>query len=562
MAKSLFASPRYREIIKVLIKHGFGFLLAQLGLRNFGPFARIFSLYGKEEPESPLTQPKHLRAALEELGTTFIKFGQILSTRADLLPEPYIEELAKLQSSVPPFSFDEVRQELDRELGEDWPLLFAHFEETPFAAASIGQVHRATLHNGEPIVVKVQRPGIEKTVKEDLAILEHLARLAQQRLRLGKVVDFPGLVREFGYTLMRELNYKREGKNADRFRRHFASRSSLYIPKVYWELTTKRVLTLEEIRGFRIDEVDRLLEAGLNVKQIARECALNVVKMIFEDGFYHADPHPGNFLIQPDGSIALLDFGLVGELDEENRLQMIALYLALLKRNEKEIAQILTHLDEDHPPVRQEELEQDIEWFLERHFHETLAEIHLSLALQDLLDIIYRHRIRVSSHLSLLAKTLIMCEGIGRHLDPEFNLTLVMSEYAPRLYLQKLRAEHPGRKMKRSAMELISLSADAPQLLHSLLRKANSGRFDVRAQLHNTEPLLRELNRMVNRLAISVLTSAFIIGLALLLLVYHPASGTGMGNRIAEWLFIIGFFISIAFGGYVVASIWRSNRSR
>lgn len=532
-------------------------MIAQLGLDHLIPYHRP----GQREQE-PYTQPQHLRSALEELGTTFIKLGQILSTRADLLPEAYVRELSKLQSSVPPIPFSKVKQQLDKELGETWPSWFSYFEETPLASASVGQVHRAVLQSGEHIVVKIQRPSIEETIKEDLEILEHLAELAQHRLRLGKMIDFPELVRNFGTSLFNELDYRREGKHADRFRNNFYPEKKLHIPKIHWEFTTKRVLAMEELEGYRIDDVEQLKKAHINTQILAKDCASALIKMIFEDGFFHADPHPGNFYVTRNGTIGLIDFGLVGELDEETRSHLIAMFIALAKNKAGDIAATLINLGPDNDHVRHEVLKRDIQILLDKHIRENLTEIDTALAMQDLLQIIYRHKLHISSHLSLLAKTIIMCEGIGRKLDPEFNLTGLLSSYAPRLYIQQWRSQHIRKKMKQSMADLFRLSSEGPRLFHTLLKKANRNELEIQINVQKAEPFVKEMNQMVNRLSLSILTSAHIIGLALLLLIFHPESNSGGPSGFMGWLFSIGFVISLIFGGYVLFSIFRSSRKR
>ncbi len=552
-----FYSKRYREILTILVKHGFGFLVVKLGLNRLIPFHRGF--FGHQIQDIPYTQPHHLRAAFEELGTTFIKLGQILSTRSDLLPPAYIEDLAKLQSSVPSLPFNEMKKCIEKEFGENWRDLFSHFEETPLASASIGQVYRAVLKSGEPVIVKVQRPDIENKVKEDLKIILHIAKLAQKRLRLGEVVDFPDLVEQFGTALLKELDYQLEGKNSEHFQRNFRGDKKLYLPKVYWNLTTKRIITMEEIYGYSVDDAAALKNAAIDVKQLARNCAEILIKMIFEDGFFHGDLHPGNIFIKRDDTLALIDFGLVGELDEESRSQMVNLFLALSKKNESKIADVLINLGSENHHVHYEKLKRDLKEFLDQNLQGTLSEINMGQAMESLLEIIYKNKIHVPGHFSLLAKTIMMSEGIGRRLDPEFNLVEFMSDYAPRLYFQKLRTEQK-RIVKKTAKDVLNLSMEAPGMMLNILRKVNDSQLEVQMNVQKTESLLSEFNKMFNRLALSILTSAMMISLALVMLIYHPKSSGVTFNL--GWLFTIGFVLSILFGGYVLFSIWRSGKRK
>ncbi|MBC7252052.1 MAG: hypothetical protein H5T62_17460, partial [Anaerolineae bacterium] len=284
---------RYREIIYVLVKYGFGELVDQLDLASYLPLSRRWGR--REVAEKPhLTTPERVRLAIEELGPTFIKLGQIMSTRPDLIPPPYLAELEKLQDTVPPAPWQVVKGELEGELGAPLEQVFVSFETMPVAAASLAQVYCATLPGGEEVVVKVQRPNIERVIETDLEIFFDLARLLQERTPLGELYDLPEIAEDFAFTLRAEMDYRREGYNAERFRRNFAHEPYLYIPRVYWDYTTRRVIVFERIRGIKIDDVQALDAAGLDRHQIALNCARMIVKEILEDGFFHADPHPGN----------------------------------------------------------------------------------------------------------------------------------------------------------------------------------------------------------------------------------------------------------------------------
>ncbi|WP_135553729.1 ABC1 kinase family protein [Paenibacillus cymbidii] len=553
MTKVRIYSKRYREIAKVLFKHGFGLLINRLGLSQLVPVHGDNARH--TTTEESLTQPRHLREAFEELGTTFIKMGQILSTRSDLLPSAYIEELSKLQSSVPALDFDVIAAHMAEEYGEGWQSLFAAFDETPLASASIAQVYRAVLITGERVIVKVQRPGIEHKIREDLEIIGEIARLAQNRLRLGKVVDIPDLVQQFGISLLKELDYKQEANNMERFRENFRGSSKLYIPKVYLELMTKRIIVMEEIEGYHVHDAAAMTEAGINTPLLAQNCAEVLLKMIFEDGLFHADLHPGNVFIQRDGTLALIDFGLVGEVDEESRSKLVSLFLAISKRDEDQISEILISLDNEQNQATRGKLSREIHDFLELHLRGTLKEIDMSRAIQNLLQLLYRNQIHVPGQFALLAKTIMMGEEIGKRLDPEFNLTEFISVQTPRLYLRKLRSGRKG-KLKQTAFDWLTLSSEAPHLLLKALKKVSADDLEVQINMEQVKPIIREVNKMFNRLALSILTSAILISLALVLLVYRPVAMTSNFG----WLFAIGFAVAIIFGIAIMIFIWRSNK--
>jgi ubiquinone biosynthesis protein len=328
---SLLAVPdlhfrRYRQIAEVLTRHGLRWLRDASGLRRFRPLR--FDLGENEQIESP-TSAERIRLALEELGATFIKLGQFLSTRADLLPPEYQTELAKLQDSALPFDSKTAKETVEAELGQPTSALFASFDLKPLAAASIGQAHAATLLDGAEVVVKVRRPGVVEQVEEDLEILQNLASAMSRHWEFAALYDVEGLAQEFAHTLRSELNYLQEARNAESFARNFAGDPKVHIPRVFWEMTTSRVLTLERIRGVKVSDLDSLETNGIDRRALAERGAEIILKMVFEDGFFHADLHPGNFFIETDGRFGLIDFGLAGSVDERSQERLAGLLLAL-----------------------------------------------------------------------------------------------------------------------------------------------------------------------------------------------------------------------------------------
>ena len=311
---------RYRQIAEVLTRHGLGFIVGVAGLSRWIPFHH--GVLGHERRDEPYTTPEHLRIALEELGPTFIKLGQLLSTRTDIIPAEYLRELAKLQDAAPAVPLATIRALIEQELGAPPDDVFASFDSTPLACASIGQAHLATMHDGGQVVVKVRRPDINAIIETDLGILQSLANRASRRWAAAANYNLPGLVSEFAVSLRRELDYQTEGRNAERFASNFAESPDVHVPRVYWATTTSRVLTLERIVGIKVDDLDGLVRARVDRRALATKAAGVAVSMVFEHGFFHADPHPGNLFIEPDGRIGLIDFGMVGELDDGLRHQL------------------------------------------------------------------------------------------------------------------------------------------------------------------------------------------------------------------------------------------------
>lgn len=544
---------RYRQTIHVLVKRGFGYFLVELGLGKLIPLHK--GIMGHEPQDHAYTKPEHLRLAFEELGTTFIKLGQILSTRADLLPPEYLKELAKLQVAVPPIPYDTVREEIERELGLEISVLFAEFEEHPVAAASIGQVHRARLHTGEAVVVKVQRPGVFELVNTDLEILRHLAGLAAKKTSLGRIADLDSLLDEFAFTLRNELNYLKEGRNADQFRENFAGNDWVYIPKVYWDLTTGRVITLEEISGYNITEVARLDELGIDRHRLAAECAMTFMKMVFEDGFFHADPHPGNIFVE-DGQVKLVDFGMVGQLDEETKEQLIYLFLAVAGNDAEGVADAILSMRTAGNHVKREDLKKDIRHFLAWYYGVSLKEINMAHVINEIMNIAFNRRLRLPANLSVLGKTILMCEGIGRQLDPEFNLLEVIIPYAKRLLIKQYSPERLWRKTVKSAYQAGKLLTMLPEQLTRLMYLWRENNIVFGMELKNTEKIMHELNSMVNRMSLSILAAAFILSLSFILAVALPEDW----EQVIVWVFAAGFLVASVLGILLIISIWRSGR--
>ncbi|MFN3264980.1 MAG: ABC1 kinase family protein, partial [Aquificaceae bacterium] len=410
---------RKLHIAKVLAKHGFGFVLAKAGLGYLLPFH--WGVMGHRKKKEPYREEEHLRLAFEELGVTFIKIGQILSTRPDIMPESYILELSKLQDRVPPSEPEQIRRIIEEELGKPVEEVFEYFEDEPLASASIGQVHRARLKDGKEVVLKVQKPGVEKEIEEDLAILEEFAERAS-RTELGRRWNIQSLVEEFSYTIRNELDYIREGRNCETFRKNFQDYRGVYMPEVYWDYTTRRVLCLEYVEGIKINSVPELTKAGYDLRALAKRGARIYIKMIFEDGFFHADPHPGNFLVMKDGRIALLDYGMVGTVSNMDRLNLFQLMYGILRNDLDLVMDALYDLGVSARTRSEKFLSRELEILFSYYFMQPVREVKLSKVVNDTLRLSYKYRMKLPSDLFLLLKTLALAEGTAIQLDPDFRL--------------------------------------------------------------------------------------------------------------------------------------------
>lgn len=430
---------RYQQIARVLGRYGFGYVLEQLGLLRLLSLPRRLVRHAAPDP---LTGPMRLRLALVALGPTFVKLGQILSTRPDILPPAFIAELNKLQDTVPPFPADVAIKLIEIELGKPLHELFREFDQQPLAAASLGQVHAAVLHNGDQVVVKVQRPNIEQIVAHDLAILSELAALAQERTDLGEQYDLVELAWEFGISLRAELDYRREGRNADRFRRHFTDSTIVHVPTIYWEYTSARVLTSERLFGIKINDVRAIDAAGLDRKRVAIHSTQLILQEVFVDGFFHADPHPGNFFVLQNEVIGAVDFGQVVSLDNEMTSNLLLLLVALSRNDPSGALSAMERLDILVPRDVTPAIRRDLARFMDMFVDRPLEDISARETGEELLALLRRHRLRTPAPLALLLKAIIMMEGTGVLLDPQLDIFAIARPYGRRAMADTLA---PGR---------------------------------------------------------------------------------------------------------------------
>jgi ubiquinone biosynthesis protein len=490
---------------------------------------------------------------LEELGATFIKLGQILSTRADLLPPEYLVELTKLQDSAPPVSFEEIQQTLVAELGQPIDEVFAAFDPAPIAAASIGQAHAAVLRDGTEVVVKVRRPGVVEQINEDLEILKELAATAGRHLEFTKRYDLVALADEFSQTLRAELDYIREGHSAERFAANFANDPRIHVPRVFWELTTARVLTLERIRGVKINDLEKLDQQGTDRRWLARYAANVVLKMVCEDGFFHADPHPGNFFIEQNGAIGLIDFGMVGVLDERTQELLADLLIAISRQNADRLVDVFLDLGVTQKRIDRALLRRDIERLLSTYWGLPLGELKITALLNDVYSVMRQHHLHLPPNMALLLKTVMMIEGLGVNLDPDFRLTELVPPYTERLVLRQYSPFRWARSLGRASLEAAKLGAELPQHLRRIVSAAESGDLQVGMRPEGFDPVIDRLERIANRIVLGVITAAFINGLAVLVSVYRPPGW----DRWAWMVFAFGFFCALLLGVYLAWNILK-----
>jgi ubiquinone biosynthesis protein len=536
-----FHLNRSRQIAGALLTHGWSFL------RNND------EAVAGANSRSAAARPAHLRLALEELGTTFIKLGQILSTRADLLPPEYLAELTKLQDSAPPVPFEAIKKALVTELGQPIENVFTEFDSQPLAAASIGQAHAATLPDGTEVVVKIRIPGGVEGVNEDLEILKELAATAHRHLEFADRYDLVGLVEEFSQTLRAELDYIREGHSAERFAQNLASDQGIHVPRVFWDATTSRVLTLERIRGIKINDLEGLDEQGTDRRRLAQHATNVVLKMVCEDGYFHADPHPGNFFIEPNATIGLIDFGMVGVLDERTQQLLADLLIAINDQDADRLVDVFLDLGVTRKRIDRTLVRRDIERLLSTYWDLPLGDLKVTALLNDVFSIMRQHQMHLPSNLALLLKTVIMIEGLGVSLDPDFQLTSSLSAYTERLVLRQYSPFRWVRSFSRASLEFAKLGVELPQRLRRIVGAAEDGNLQIGMRPEGFDPVIDRLEKIANRIVLGVIAAAFINGLAVLTSVYRPPGW----ERWAWVVFAFGFLSARVLGVYLAWTIRR-----
>ena len=498
-------TKRFTEIVSILGKYG----LANWISENDPEFLRNFFRSAQGVQLSALSQEARLRLALTELGPTFIKLGQILSTRADLVGPAFAREFAELQSDIPPDPPDVIRAVIAEELGQPVERLFAAFEDRPIGSASIGQVHRATLPDGQRVVVKVQHQGIEEKVTNDLDILMALAELAEQYDETLQAYQPRATLAEFRRNLLRELDFTRERRNLEEFARNFAGDRTIHIPKPFPELSARRVLTMEMLDGMSIRHVAEIEAQGVNTKELATRCANIYLNMIFRDRFFHADPHPGNIWVLRDGVVGLLDCGMIGRIDAHTRGEVERMLLSAVEKDAEQLADVVVRIGTMPQGLNRDALRADIDEFVAEYLGQSLQDFDLSGALEGLTEIIRQYHILLPPGLSSLLKGLVMLEGTSRSLSRDFSLIDLLRPYYANAMKRRLSPEKFLLRLRRSYQDWDRLLNMLPQELADILRRIRDGKFDV-----NLEH--RRLDAIVNRLVYGIVTAALFVGSCLL----------------------------------------------
>jgi len=528
--------PRYRQILTTLVRYGYQDVVSALHLEGIiRPIERV----ALGETVAELDRPRRIRMVCEDLGPTFVKLGQLLSTRPDLLPENYINELALLRDDVRPFPFEQAKTILAQEYGRPLEECFASVDPTPTASASISQVHRAVMFDGRAIALKIRRPEIQKTVNADLEILKNLAQLAERHLPALASYRPLSLAREFERSLKRELDFTVELRTIHRCQAQFEGDPTAHIPFTVDEFSTPRVIAMEFIEGVAVDDVEAIRQLGLDPARVAVTGAKILLKQIFQHGFFHADPHPGNLRVLPGGVIAPLDYGMFGHLDARTRERISDLLIGLLAQDVDRVLKALDALAVRGEEVDPTSLRRDVADLVHAYGELTLDTIDLGALLRDLVSMIRGHRLRIPPDLVLLIRSLVLIEGTGRRLDPHFDIARVLEPFLRRLTLQRYHPIRLLRQATRAGEDLQRIATLLPDLLSQSLESIQRGELNVKFDLQGFERLVRQLTRASNTLAMGVVISGLLVSSSLILRAGSRSlaySGFALGMALSVWL--------------------------
>jgi ubiquinone biosynthesis protein len=543
---------RLSEIAQVAVRHGFGYWFDTHRLTDL--FPRRTRL---EEDDQPSQRGQHLREMLDELGPTFVKFGQLLSTRPDVLPPDIIAELRGLQDDVRPFPFDDVEKVIQEDLGLSIDQLFVEFEDRPIAAASIGQVHRATLPNGKRVAVKVQRPGAPRQIEADVALLYQAARIAKERVRALDFIDAQQLVDEFSRSIRQELDYRLEARNAETFYRNFAGHPHVRVPKVFWTYTRSRVLTLEWLDGIQVADLDPTQWSLEHRRDLAYLMTETWMTMIFRHGFFHGDPHPANILVLGHGEqIGLVDFGAVGKLTDDDMSKLTRMFIDAAAENVEALPRRLSELGVRYPKEREEEFLAELREMYYRYYGASLAEIDPMQVIREAFQLIYSMNLQLPTRFLLLDKAIATLGSVGVDLYPDFNVFEVARPYARSLMLERFTPQRMAVRARKESLKLGAMALELPYQIHDILEEFRDGQIEIGFVHKGLDDLLNRLDVVFNRLVIAMVVAGGLIGSSLIG-IFAKAGPHVLGINLIS---VIGFALSGLLGIWLLWGVVRSGR--
>ncbi|KWW16984.1 ABC transporter [Peribacillus simplex] len=552
--KRLKHAHRYQEIINAFLKNGFGYFIYRLGLSE----SKAASNLQPDENLNLRSIGERLQTILQSLGPTFIKLGQIASTRRDFVPEEIVRELEKLQDQVTPFPFDKVRKIVEAELGDSLENLFLEFQQKPLATASIGQVHAARLPSQEVVAIKVQRPDILPKVETDLEILDDLARLMEARISWARRYQIRKMIDEFAKSLRAELDYNAEGRNGERIAKQFNHDQGLKIPRIHWEYSTKRILTMDFIQGIKINHYKQLDEEGYDRRIIAERLANSLLQQILIDGFYHGDPHPGNIIILPGNVVTLMDFGMVGRLEDDMKYQFASLVINLKRGSTNGLIKTLADMGLLTDETDMASLRADIDELRNKYYDIPLSQISLGGAVNDLFTVANRHHIQIPPEFTMLGKALLTMEAIVEELDPHFSIMKAAEPFGQRLFKERYNPKNIARNTWNQFIESAEAMAELPKDIKEVTGIIKKGKLRLDINIPELQVFLHKLDQISNRLSFSIILLAFSIIMVGLII----GSAIG-GETLLLWkipVIEIGFVVATLMFLLMLYTIFRSGK--
>ncbi|PPD19142.1 MAG: ubiquinone biosynthesis protein UbiB [Methylomonas sp.] len=544
---------RVQEIASVLIRYGFGGFVNAIGMGSVLERAGRALHWQHAEEYLKLDMPQRIRRVLEELGPTFIKLGQILATRIDLFPPQYITEFEKLQDQVQPLPFAVMLPQIEQEIGGKISEVFLEVDPTPLAAASIAQVHKAKLNDGTEVVLKIRRPGLRKTIEADLRLLQRVAEIAEAEIPELRRFHPQDIIRQFNQSLRRELDLAAECRNAERIAANLADDDAIKIPKVYWQWTGEKLNVQEYIQGIPGRDLETVDALGLDRKLLAERGARVIMKMIMEHGLFHADPHPGNVFYLYDNRIAFIDFGMVGRLTEERREQVVNLLYSMVNHAPGRVAEILEDWS-DNTHVDEQLLTLEIEAFVDQYSSLSLKDLSFSVMMSDLMALLRDHNLVLPADLVLLIKAYITLDGLGRHLNPEFNTLVFASPHIQQIMLARYQPEVVAKRTWRNLMGFADLLTSLPKDLRRILRASRKSALQIEIDVKFLDRYVNKADRAISRLTMGIVTASLIIGSSIIMTIKGGPELFGLPA-----LGFLGFICAMFSGIWLLLSIWRSG---
>lgn len=552
---------RIRKLIEVLVKYGFEDIVVNTGLRNIlTPKTKVTGKIGDGDQQFTQTRWERIRLIMEELGPTYIKLGQMLSNRPDLVPEPLIKELEKLQDRVPPFSTEEAKEIIVSELDKPMEELFLYFDEKPLGSASIGQVHRARLLEGDDVVVKVQRPNAKRQVDADLSLIREFVKLTENYFNKAGILNLLDIVDTFAKSLQNELDYFTESRNIEQFRTLYKDYKDLYIPKPFKYLTTKKVLTLEFISGCKVNDMPTLKSWGLRPPDIAKKGLDLYLSQIFDVGVFHADPHPGNILIKPNGKIALIDFGMVGKLMQSQKFAFAGVFISLANKDAKAMATNLRRLSIDHEIEDMRAFEYDLNDLIQDFTVMAQDDIGVKDFTVRLQKLTYKYKLQIPGVIFLMLRSLAILEGVARSLDPAFDVLGSIKPYGIKLTAEQYSFKNISNEMSYTVSQAVSLFYNLPLEMRDIIKQVRKGKIVLNTHQIGFENYRKQLDFAVNRLMFALIIGSLIISAAIS---YGSAIGKDAAGLFGIPYFSIFCLLIAGFLGFVIfINDYRSGRNR